>query len=126
MQDDERTQNKYEARRAEKETERIAKERGAKTRRIARWGIFAVAIAAVVLGLIWIIQQAPEQSVSRLVKPGTTIEHTKGPSGASAQLVEYSDFQCPACRAFYPLVKELAKEFPNDLEIAYRQFSLER
>lgn len=123
---DENAQNKYEARKAEKEAERAAKERRAVTKRIVRWGAVAAVFAVIVGGLVWIVQQAPTGDSPRLIESGAVIEHTKGPAGASVRLVEYSDFQCPACRIYYPLVKALGEEFPNVLEIVYRHFPLER
>lgn len=38
-------------------------------------------------------------------------------------LTEYSDFQCPACAAYYPMIKKLGQEFKN-LSIVYRHFPL--
>ena len=119
-------QNKYEMRMAGKETERTAKERAVHMKRIARWGIFAVSVVAVVGAVVWIVKQTPDGGITRLVDLGTAIEHAKGPASAPVQLVEYSDFQCPACRVYYPIVKELGKQFPNDLKIIYRHFPLER
>lgn len=93
---------------------------------IARWGVAALVLLAVVGGLIWVVRQAPAGDPLRLGESGAAFEHTKGPADASVRLVEYSDFQCPACRAYYPLMKALGEEFPNDLEIVYRHFPLER
>lgn len=39
-------------------------------------------------------------------------------------LIEYADFQCPACAYYAPLVKQLEKDFGDDLLIAYRHFPL--
>ena len=41
-----------------------------------------------------------------------------------AVLVEYSDFQCPACGMYYPLVKQLKKEFGDKLTVTYKHFPL--
>ncbi len=49
---------------------------------------------------------------------------TRGSSTASATLIEYSDFQCPACGAYYPLVEQLILEYPQDLKFVYRHFPL--
>ena len=45
---------------------------------------------------------------------GVVIEaHVKGNPDAAVTLVEYSDFQCPACAQFYPIINEiLAEHFP--------------
>lgn len=51
-------------------------------------------------------------------------DHIEGPSNAKATLVEFADFQCPACGAYYPLVEQLHTEFPNDLRIVYKYFPL--
>ncbi len=51
-------------------------------------------------------------------------ENTKGNPFAPLQLVEYSDFQCPACKQMYPVLKRLAQDLPNDLAVTYRHFPL--
>lgn len=59
-----------------------------------------------------------------LSTPVTSADWSKGAENAKVTLVEYSDFQCPACGQYYPVVKRLASEFPNDLKIVYRNFPL--
>jgi protein-disulfide isomerase len=48
-----------------------------------------------------------------------------GSKNAKATLIEYSDFQCPACQSAHPIVKSLHEQFPEDLRIIYRHFPLE-
>lgn len=49
---------------------------------------------------------------------------TLGPPNAPVTLVEFSDFQCPACRSFAPTLKRVAKEFGNSVQIVYRQLPI--
>jgi protein-disulfide isomerase len=51
-------------------------------------------------------------------------DHVKGNPDAKVTLVEYLDFECEACGAYYPLIKQLGTEFPNDLRIVTRYFPL--
>jgi protein-disulfide isomerase len=39
-------------------------------------------------------------------------------------LVEFSDFQCPACGAYYAPVKQLVNEFKDSMTFVYRNFPL--
>jgi protein-disulfide isomerase len=48
----------------------------------------------------------------------------KGNLSAKVTLVEFSDFECPACAKFEPYVKQIAEEFKNDIKVAYRHFPL--
>src|SRR5690606_9244913 len=48
----------------------------------------------------------------------------KGSPEAKVTLIEFADFQCPACAAYHPVLQELSDEFPNDLRIVYRHFPL--
>ena len=41
-----------------------------------------------------------------------------------ALLVEFGDFQCPACGFYYTLVKKLKEEFGDRLEVVFKQFPL--
>ena len=49
-------------------------------------------------------------------------DHRKGNLKATLTLVEYGDFQCPACRRAHGLVKRLLKERGNDLCFVFRNF----
>lgn len=44
--------------------------------------------------------------------------------GAEATLIEYSDFQCPACAFFSPILEKLSKDLDRKVKIAYRHFPL--
>lgn len=50
-------------------------------------------------------------------------DRIKGDKNSKTVFVEYSDFQCPACDAYYPIVKQLTQEFKN-ISIIYRHFPL--
>lgn len=51
-------------------------------------------------------------------------KHIKGNPDAKAVLREHSDFQCPACGQFYPLVKDLLETYEGDLALEYKHFPL--
>lgn len=51
-------------------------------------------------------------------------DYIKGNPDAAVTLVEYLDFECEACGAYFPVVQQLAKEYPNDLKIVTRYFPL--
>lgn len=48
----------------------------------------------------------------------------KGKQDSKVVLIEYSDFQCPACAYYYPLVDKLTKEYADKIVFAYRHFPL--
>lgn len=52
--------------------------------------------------------------------------HTKGNKEAKTYLVEFSDLQCPACKAYYPEVKKIIETNKDKLLFAYRHFPLEQ
>jgi protein-disulfide isomerase len=52
------------------------------------------------------------------------MDQARGPKDAGVVLVEYSDFQCPACGSFYPVVEDLNKELDGKILFVYRHFPL--
>lgn len=50
--------------------------------------------------------------------------HTKGAPNASVTLVEFSDFECPACGAAFHDLRALVKKHP-DLRLVFRHFPLD-
>lgn len=54
----------------------------------------------------------------------TSDDHTKGPANATVTLIEYGDFQCPACGAYEPLVEQLEATYNGRVEFVFRNFPL--
>ncbi len=52
-------------------------------------------------------------------------DHTKGGDvTAPVTLVEYADFQCPACANAAPMIDQLNREFGDDLRIVFKHYPL--
>jgi protein-disulfide isomerase len=49
----------------------------------------------------------------------------RGPAKARLTIVEFSDFQCPYCSKVVADVKEVEREFPNDIRLVFKQFPLD-
>lgn len=61
-------------------------------------------------------QKATQQS-ERLVRMHSPV---LGPQNAPVTLVEFLDPACETCRAFYPLVKQLLAQYPQELRLVVR------
>lgn len=48
----------------------------------------------------------------------------RGPATAPVTIVEFADFECPFCGAFYPTLKMVEKNYANRVRMVYRQFPL--
>lgn len=78
-----------------------------------------IAILAIGTSIIWSQQAGKKADEGVVISP-----HTKGNSSASVTLVEYSDFQCPACGQFYPVVKEILDQYGDRIAFEYKHFPL--
>jgi len=70
-------------------------------------------ISAVTLALL---------SITLIVQPVSAQQEQE--SGAKVILTEYSDYQCPACGYFHPIVEKLKAEYGDKLKVNYRYFPL--
>lgn len=48
----------------------------------------------------------------------------KGPGSAPVTLVEFSDFQCPACAMLRPTIHQVAAKYGDKVRVVFRQFPL--
>lgn len=86
-----------------------------------------IATIALIGGAIFLFSRptTPPQALLREeLIPAATF--TKGNASASAYLVEFSDFQCPACKAFAPVVDQIVEKNSDRLLFAYRHFPLDQ
>jgi len=49
---------------------------------------------------------------------------SKGPAEAPVTVVEFSDFQCPYCGAFFPTLRQIAADYKDSVRVVYMQFPL--
>ena len=87
-------------------------------------GILLATVAIVGLAVYFFSKPTPPPKPlarEELVAPDS---FSIGNASASAYLVEFSDFQCPACRAFFPIVDELAAKYSDTLFFVYRHYPL--
>lgn len=67
-------------------------------------------------------QMPREQQETALLLPLSSSDHVLGPASATVTVIEYGDFGCPYCRATYPAVKMLLKNFRDHVRFAFRHF----
>jgi protein-disulfide isomerase len=99
-----------------------------RNQQIKKYSIWAGAIAViglVILGLVMLVNSpAPSSSEKANVAPITSRDITNGESKAKVTLIEYADFQCPACAAYHPIVNQVLEQFKGKIFYAYRIFPL--
>jgi protein-disulfide isomerase len=49
---------------------------------------------------------------------------SKGPIDAPVTIAEFSDFECPFCRALFPTLKRIEQDYKDKVRIVYLQFPL--
>ena len=92
--------------------------------RILVWSLIVLGLFAVVLAIIGVATRPAPASSGELAIPVSNEDWYLGSKNAKVTLVEYSDFECPACKSYAPIITQLNKDFPDDLKIVYRHFPL--
>lgn len=96
------------------------------------WIIFA-AICVVVFGGLVIWSGKDRVDVSKIDTnaiqgktelSGNIGDHTFGNEKAKVVLVEYGDFQCPACGSAHPTVRKLSEKYKDQMLFVFRNFPL--
>lgn len=78
---------------------------------IAILAVVAIIGGAVVLG-------KDEQTTSQ----GSN--HVFGKADSTVTLIEYGDFECPACKFFYPIVDQVKEKYQDKIAFQYKNFPL--
>ncbi len=85
------------------------------------WVIIGVILVVLIAGSVWYSSSVDDKYN---VGVDTTISHVKGNPDATVTLIEYSDFQCPACATAQPVVKDILNEFGDSIKFEYKHFPL--
>ncbi|MBT3418822.1 MAG: thioredoxin domain-containing protein [Candidatus Magasanikbacteria bacterium] len=84
---------------------------------------FIVGIVVIVVGAIGYSQiGGGADQLTQIVSE----DWSKGPQDAPVTIVEYGDFQCPACASYSALMQSVHEEFPDEVQIVFRHFPLQQ
>jgi protein-disulfide isomerase len=89
------------------------------------WIILTVVVVALI-GL-FIATKPKTDSTSDFQGDASKIQaddHVRNARDKKVVLIEYADFQCPTCEAFYPLVKELETTYRDQVSFVFRHFPI--
>lgn len=94
------------------------------TKRILFWTIFVAVIALIIWGLAVAVKKPLPDSNLGQPMPITANDHIFGSENAPVTVIEYSDFECPACETYYHMVDRLLEEASTTVRMVYRHFPL--
>lgn len=86
-----------------------------------RFWIIVVAILLAFTGFI-VINNKEKASAPDSKSKGNPSEHVKGTGDVT--LLEYGDFQCPACAQYHPVVAEVIEKYDGQVKFQFRNFPL--
>jgi protein-disulfide isomerase len=119
-----------EQRREEKRAVAQTTVRSRSARRIGIWTLTLLTVTGAAYGVYYLASRAPavpeQENNTALSLDVSPQDWVRGNAKSPIALVEYGDFQCPACGQYHPLVKGLEAEFGERVAFVYRHFPLTR
>jgi protein-disulfide isomerase len=86
------------------------------------WAIIGI-IAVVFVGILVFSGNKDDKQQGTNNKAATS-NHLKGNTESKVKLVEYGDFQCPTCRAYFPILKEVFNKYQDRVSFQFRNLPL--
>jgi protein-disulfide isomerase len=90
-----------------------------------------VATLAIVVGATFLVggKTSPAAETKKLTEDQTKKlvredSYVKGSKDAKVTIVEFGDFQCPACGAVHPIIGQLLTEYKDKVKFVYREYPL--
>lgn len=109
--------------------EKLQKQNLESKQNMVKWVVILVSSILFLTLFVGTILLAKQKKKQEAIQANTSREFSdvgwiRGNATAGATLTEFADFQCPACRAYHPLVKTLLETYPQDLKVQYKQFPI--
>jgi len=67
-----------------------------------------------------------QQASLENIRPVSKDDHIKGNITAPVKIVEFSDSECPFCKAFHPTLQQIVQEYDGQVAWVYRHFPLDQ
>lgn len=98
------------------------------------WLIFTIVVAGIMGGLVYNSKNDPNRvDVSKVdvtkvqsanEDNGNIADHIYGKKDSNVVLIEYGDFQCPACANENPKIMKIAEDYKDKITFIFRNFPL--
>ncbi len=89
-----------------------------------KWLIFTVIVVGIFGGIIWLGKSDEGVTftgdATKIITAAPIPDHVLGTEAQKLVLIEYGDFQCPACAKLYPAVHDLTTKYPDKLTFIFR------
>lgn len=87
--------------------------------------LILIAIVAIFAGLLFFGKRDSTTSNGGNGNVQAALSENKTEEGSTGvTLIEYGDFQCPACRQFFPVISQLKEEYKGKVTFQFRHFPL--
>lgn len=88
-----------------------------------RFLLILTAVVVLFVGIVWVNKSKTDAPGSGSSQAKAS-NHVEGTNSKGVTLVEYGDYQCPACGQYYPIVKQLQTTYANDISFRFANFPL--
>jgi protein-disulfide isomerase len=87
---------------------------------------FLIILGVAILALVGIFVFSNNKSSNKPVTSTASVtNHSTGKLDSKVEVIEYADFQCPACGQFFPLVAEMKEKYNDTVKFTFRHFPLD-
>lgn len=80
--------------------------------------LIIIGVIIAVAGFLFLTEPEPTETADAST-------HTAGSGSTGVVLVEYGDFQCPACASYHPTLKQVKEKYQDHITFQFRHFPLE-
>jgi len=110
-----------------RKTRRAVQEKEKKMKFLYKTVVWIVAIGIICFAgyrfFVW-ISTPVDNVIDQEILGDLSKDWVKGDPDAVVTLVEYGDFQCPACGAYFQVLKSIVEDDSQNIKIVYRHFPL--
>lgn len=87
-------------------------------------GGFVIALVIVAALAYFFSGNAPSGFKSTQTSPVISSDWSRGDAAAAVSVIEYGDFECPACGEYEPIVEQLTQQYGDRVRFVFRNFPL--
>ncbi|MBI2676488.1 MAG: DsbA family protein [Candidatus Yanofskybacteria bacterium] len=116
----------YDLKKSEADREHANASKTRKAKRVLMWVGVLILLIGAVWGMVKLSDKPSDTGQAMVLSSVLSDDWIKGDKETKVILIEYGDFQCPACAAYHPLVEKLIAEHGKDFQFVYRHFPLQQ